>query len=118
MELAVRTTASPAAIWVICVVAVACLAFWLIMVMVVATRPDPRLRRVPAMSGPVFGGIHMATGGRSVEGAEPEAARVPAQRGPEGREPRAPTEPIPEQRTKASGTAPTDAAGSGTADRP
>jgi hypothetical protein len=118
MELAVRTTASPAAIWVICVVAVACLAFWLIMVMVVAIRPDPRLRRVPAMSGPVFGGIRMATGGRSVEGAEPEAARVPAQRGPEGREPEAPAESIPEQRTKAGGTAPTDTAGSGTADRP
>jgi hypothetical protein len=125
MDLAVRTTASPAAIWVICVVAVGCLAFWLIMVMVVANRPDPRFRRVAAISGPVFGGIHMATGGRGVEGAEPEAARVPPQRGPEGREPQAPAEPatapaepIPEQRTKAGDTAPTDTAGSGTAGRP
>jgi len=48
MDLAVRTTASPAAIWAIVVVAVVFLAFWLIMVMVYATRPDPRHRRLPA----------------------------------------------------------------------
>lgn len=118
MELAARTTASPAAIWVICVVAVACLVFWLIMVMVVATRPDPRLRRMAAISGSMVGEINLAPGGRSVEGSEPEAARVPAQRVSGGREPQAPAEPVPEQRTKAGGTAPTDTAGSGTAGRP
>jgi hypothetical protein len=139
MELAVRTTASPAAIWTICAVAVACLAFWLIMVMVVANRPDPRLRRVAAMSGSVFGGIGMATGDSSVAAArhspvvaggdlaaEQEAARVPAQREPgqapaagaAGTAAEAPTEPIPEQRSTAEGAASTDAAGSGTAGRP
>jgi len=144
MELAVRTTASPAAIWTICAVAVACLAFWLFMVMVVANRPDPRLRRLPATTGPVFGGIQMATGGRgaaparhspAVAGddlaAEPEAAQVPAQREPGQRAPaesaptagaagtaaEAPTDQIPTQRTRAGDAAPTDPAGSGTAER-
>jgi len=137
MDLAVRTTASPAAIWTICAVAVLCLAFWLIMVMVVANRPDPRHRRVPAMSGSVVGGIHMATGGRSVAptrhspavteadlAAEPEAAQVPAQREPGQRQPQAgttaeaPTEPIPAQRSTADEAARTDATGSGAAGRP
>jgi hypothetical protein len=119
---AVRTTASPAAIWTICVVAVACLAFWLGMVVVYATRPDPRHRRVTDLSVPVLGGIHMAAGGRSVAptrdapaviedfgtlgarpagetGAGPAARpRVPAQRGPA-----APAEPIPAQRAAGAG---------------
>jgi hypothetical protein len=119
MDLAVRTTASPAAIWAIVIVAVVCLAFWLIMVMVYANRPDPRYRRMADMPGPVLGGIHMAAGGRSVaptrdasavlgedfltdlsaERPAP-AAQVPTQRGPD-----APTKPIPAQRTAADGTA-------------
>ena len=120
MDLAVRTTASPAAIWAIVIVAVVCLAFWLIMVMVYANRPDPRRRLLADMPGPVLGGIHMAAGGRSVSptrdasavlgedfltdlsaappqpgqpGAtapEPEAARVPDQH-----RPAAPAEPAP-----------------------
>lgn len=73
MDLAVRTTASPAAIWAICVVAVACLAFWLSMVMIVADRPDPR-RRLPELTGSVLGGVHMAAGGRSVMPTRHEAA--------------------------------------------
>ena len=39
MDLALRTTASPAAIWVIVVVSVVLLAFWLFMVMVFASSP-------------------------------------------------------------------------------
>jgi hypothetical protein len=115
MVLAVRTTASPTAIWVICAVAVVCLAFWLIMVMVYATKPSVRHRRMPRMTGPVLGGMHLAEGGRSVAPnrelpavlpdlppaaptAEPGRG-VPAQRGPQ-----APAEPIPAQRTAQAGT--------------
>ena len=39
MDLALRTTASPAAIWVIVVVSVVLLAFWLFMVMVRGPAP-------------------------------------------------------------------------------
>lgn len=66
VQAAVRTTASAEAIWVICAVAVVCLAFWLGMVMVVANRPIVRHRRVTGLPGPVLGGIHLAEGGRSV----------------------------------------------------
>jgi len=97
MYLAERTTASPAAIWVIVVVAVVLLAFWLFMVMVFATRPDPRLRPANGMPGPVRGGIRMAAGGHSVE---------------------APAEPIPAQRSAADSPAPADTAGSGAGGSP
>ncbi|MGH3215200.1 MAG: hypothetical protein ACRDL9_11570 [Trebonia sp.] len=85
MDLALRTTASPAAIWVIVVVSVVLLAFWLAMVMVYAARPDPRLRRVADRPGPVLGGIHMAErpAQPGVQAPEPEAAQVPGQREPQ-----------------------------------
>jgi hypothetical protein len=92
MDLALRTTASPAAIWVIVIVAVVLLAFWLFMVMVFATRPDPRLRPAAGMTGPVLGGIPMSAGGRGVE---------------------APAEAVPAQRSAADSPAPADTAGSG-----
>jgi hypothetical protein len=63
---AARTTASPAAIWAICIVAVACLAFWLFMVSYADRHPYVRNRRLPDMPGPVLGGVHLAEGGRSV----------------------------------------------------
>lgn len=112
---AVRTTASPAAIWAICIVAVACLAFWLGMVSYADRHPYVRNRRLPEMPGPVLGGYHVAEGGRSVAPnreapaergdlfadlaaqaptaghpgeAETGRPQVPAQRGP-----RAPAEP-------------------------
>jgi hypothetical protein len=75
MYLAVKTTASPAETWAIVVVAVICLAFWLIMVVAIAPRPDARKRErqqalpVPFAGGlpvPVAGGTHVAAGGRSV----------------------------------------------------
>ena len=97
MDLALKTTASPAAIWVIVVVAVVLLAFWLFMVMVFATRPDPRLRPAASMPGPLRGGIHMAAGGHSVE---------------------APAEPIPAQRNATDSPAPADTAGSGAGGSP
>ena len=97
MDLALKTTASPAAIWVIVVVAVVLLAFWLFMVMVYANRPDPRLRPAAGMPGPARGGIRMAAGGHSVE---------------------APAEPIPAQRSAADSPAPADTAGSGAAGSP
>jgi len=55
MDLAVRTTASPGAIWTIVVVAVVLLAFWLFMVMVYANRPDPRFRQLAGMSSAATG---------------------------------------------------------------
>jgi hypothetical protein len=97
MDLAVRTTASPTAIWVIVVVAVVLLAFWLFMVMVFANRPDPRLRPAAGMPGRALGGIPMAAGGRSVE---------------------APAGPIPAQRSAADSPAPADTAGSGAGGSP
>ena len=97
MDLALRTTASPAAIWVIVVVSVVLLVFWLFMVMVFANRPDPRLRPKADMPGLVLGGIHMAAGGHSVE---------------------APAEPIPAQRSAAVCPAPADTAGSGAGGSP
>lgn len=63
---AVRTTASPAAVWTICVVVVACLLFWLAAIAWADMHPIVRHRRLPMMPGPVLGGIHMAEGGRSV----------------------------------------------------
>ena len=42
MILAVKTTASTSELWLIVVVAVGCLAIWLYMVEVYATRRDPR----------------------------------------------------------------------------
>ena len=45
MYLAVKTTASPAETWAIVIVAVICLAFWLVMVVGIAPRPDARKRQ-------------------------------------------------------------------------
>ena len=63
---AVRTTASPAAIWAIVVVAVGCLVFWLAAIWVADKNPVWRHWQAPEMPGPVLGGIHAAEGGRSV----------------------------------------------------
>lgn len=118
MILAARTMASPGAIWLICAVAVVCLAFWLYMVMVVATRPSVRHRRMPHMQGAVLGGMHLAEGGRSVAPNRELPAllpdlvqtetgqRVPAQRVPGLPEPAraAGAGPIPAQRTADAGT--------------
>ena len=100
MDLAVRTTASPGAIWTIVVVAVVLLAFWLFMVMVYANRPDPRFRQLAEMAGPALGGDV-----RTDLGAAPQQeTRVPVQRGPQAHAPVAGAvepqpEPIPAQRT-------------------
>jgi hypothetical protein len=118
MDLAVRTTASPAAIWVIVIVAVVLLAFWLFMVMVFATRPDPRLR--PAAGMPGSGAAMLDHGAFANLGMAPPqpGTRVPEQRGPAApAEPapavgavEPPAEPIPGQRTPASGSAPAETA--------
>jgi len=97
MDLAVRTTASPAAIWVIVIVAVVLLAFWLVMVMVYANRPDPRFRQLAARQSPVLG----------LAAEQPTAGQVPAQRGPAAPA-KTPTEPIPGQRAASSGALPAD----------
>ena len=75
MYMAAKTIASPAETWAIVIVAVICLAFWLIMVVGIAPRPDAKKRQqrealqVP-LAGvtpvPVSGGTHVAAGGRSV----------------------------------------------------
>ena len=66
MVLAEQTTASPAAIWTIVVVMVACLAFWLGAVVMADRHPYVRHPQIPEMTGPVLGGTHLAEGGRSV----------------------------------------------------
>jgi len=104
MDLAVRTTASPAAIWAIVIVAVVFLAFWLVMVMVYANRPDPRFRQLAARSSPVLG----------LAADRPAAGQVPAQRGPAAQT-EAPTEPIPAQRAASGGALPADTEPAGAA---
>jgi len=63
---AARTTASPAAIWTIAVVALGCLAFWLVAIWIADKNPFWRHWQAPEMPRPVLGGIHAAEGGRSV----------------------------------------------------
>ena len=66
MNEAVRTTASPAAIWTICVVALGCLAFWLGAIALADKYPFWRHWQAQDMPGPALGGIQMAEGARSV----------------------------------------------------
>lgn len=126
MTEAVRTTASPAAIWAICVVAVACLAFWLIMINYADKHPYVRHRRLPDMPGPVLGGVHLAEGGRSVAPNRELPAdltipepQVPGQRAPQpSAEPTtagAPAQPTATQgpAATAAGPIPAQRAGSG-----
>lgn len=86
MFVAVRTTASPAAIWTICIVALGCLVFWLGAIAVADHYPFWRHWQAQDMPGPVLGGIHMAEGGRSVAPNRDapavlvEPLEVPAQR--------------------------------------
>jgi outer membrane biosynthesis protein TonB len=63
---AVKTTASPAEIWTIVVVAVVFLAFWLGAVAWADRHPLWRGRHWSELQGPVLGGMHVAGGGRSV----------------------------------------------------
>lgn len=76
MYLAAKTVATPLETWAIVLVAVIGLAFWLVMVVGIAPRPDAKKRQreqqalqVPfagATPVPVSGGVHAAAGGRSV----------------------------------------------------
>jgi hypothetical protein len=64
MILAVKTTASPAGLWAIVVVAVFCVAFWLYMVEVFATRRGPRHRdkgTLAELDSPLAGAARAAT---------------------------------------------------------
>lgn len=63
---AVKTTASAGEIWTIVIVAVGCLAFWLGAVAWADMHPFVRSRQAPDMQGPVLGGMHLGSGGRSV----------------------------------------------------
>jgi hypothetical protein len=84
MDLAVRTTASPAAIWTIVVVAVVLLVFWLIMIWYADAHPYVRQSRLPDMPGP---GAAMVDGDvlANLGAAPPQPeTRVPEQRGPAG----------------------------------
>ena len=118
MDLAVRTTASPAAIWTIVVVAVVLLVFWLGMIWYADAHPYVRQNRLPDMPGP--GAAMLDDGALANLGAAPPQ---PETRVPEQREPAAPAgpapavgaveppaEPIPGQRTPASGSAPAETA--------
>lgn len=107
MDLAVRTTASPAAIWTIVVVAIVLLAFWLIMIWYADAHPYVRRSRPPDMPGP--GAAMLDDDVLANLGAAPPQpeTRVPGQRGPQApAEP--PTEPIPGQRTAAGDSAPAE----------
>jgi len=77
MILAANTSTTPAGHWAIVAIAVAGLAFWLVMVVVVAARPEVKSRRqrwtralggqeTTIPPGPVVGGTHVAYGGRSL----------------------------------------------------
>ena len=64
MDLAVKTTASTSELWLIVIVAVGCLAIWLYMVEVYATRRDPRRYGEPApgeLDSPLAGAAGGAT---------------------------------------------------------
>jgi hypothetical protein len=79
MILAVKTTASPAELWAIVVVAVGCLAVWLYMVEVFATRTGPRGRdkEKPAeLDSPVARAAKAATERvlEALQGLRPRAA--------------------------------------------
>lgn len=63
---AVKTTASAGEIWTIVIVAVGTLAFWLGAVAWADMHPFVRDRQVQDMEGPVLGGTHLGSGGRSV----------------------------------------------------
>jgi hypothetical protein len=108
---AARTTASPAAIWTICIVAVACLAFWLGMVSYADKHPYVRDRNLPDMPGPVLGGIHLAEGGRSVAPSRelPADLTLAEQQIPPQRTSQAPAGPVPAQRTASGDATPADA---------
>jgi hypothetical protein len=109
MTEAVRTTASPAAIWTICVVAVLCLAFWLFMINYADKHPYVRPRRLPDMPGPVPGGVHLAEGGRSVAPNRelPADLTVPEPRVPPQHTPQPSAEPVrTSEPTAAPGTQP------------
>ena len=105
---AVNQLASTAGIWAIVIVAVICLAFWLIMVVTMAERGYARDRRrkrqqpgVPHIGGrdlPVVGGMHVSAGGRSIAPsrdepatAMPEPADVPRPRSSEPSQPAGPS---------------------------
>ena len=75
---AARTTASPAAIWTICIVALSCLVFWLGAIAVADRYPFWRHWQAQNMPGPTLGGIDMAEGGRSVA-PNPDAPAVLAE---------------------------------------
>src|SRR6266700_1719022 len=94
---AAQTEAAPAAIWVIIVVVLLCLAFWLTAVMVADRRQATlsRRQRMPDVPGPALGGSQAArtgqaagTGqaeqtGQAAAGAVPRARRAPdTQAGP------------------------------------
>lgn len=59
-------TASPAATWVMCIVIVVSLVTWLTLVGIAARRPYWKHPHRYRMMGPVQGGTHLSTGGRSV----------------------------------------------------
>ena len=63
---AAKTTASTGEVWAIVVVAVSCLAFWLGVVAWADKNPRWRSRHMSQMHGPVSGGMHLGSGGRSV----------------------------------------------------
>ena len=82
MDLAVRTTASPAAIWTIAVVAVVLLVFWLAMIWYADGHPYVSQPRLPDMPGPDAAMLDddvLANLGAAPP--QPET-RVPGQRGP------------------------------------
>jgi hypothetical protein len=86
-------------LWVMCVIIVGCLAFWLTAVFMAARAPGYRNPRT-GIKGPVHGGRHIATGGRSVSPDRGQLAMesIPAAREePYGEPQQIPSVPRPAQ---------------------
>jgi hypothetical protein len=57
---------SATATWIMCIVIVGSLIGMLLVITLASRHPAFRNPRVPSMSGPVLGGVHISEGGRSV----------------------------------------------------
>jgi hypothetical protein len=97
---------SATATWIMCIVIVGSLIGMLGVITLASRHPSFRNPRVPSMSGPVLGGMHLSEGGRSVaptgqEPAELTETELGAMRaaetggGPGAARPEVPVQPMP-----------------------
>jgi hypothetical protein len=67
---------SATATWIMCIVIVGSLIGMLSVITLASRHPAFRNPRVPSMSGPVLGGVHLSEGGRSVAPTDNEPAEL------------------------------------------